>query len=240
MDLASLNWKLMKEIAADKTRRIGDRMISGIPAVGFEFDIPDLLYINPDRQAHGRLWAGSDDGVPLLVEVECLSLQGQITRMEFSDIRWNIPLEESLFDLVVPEGWSLSRTRTESAEYTNTGFASGVTLQIGPDDREPLVATGDVAGVVWGEEITYPDSGIPREVRIAIELMPQAMQRLREYTNSYPDGLIVVDFNGQIKVASNLYSAGPAQLSFDLSLLDLSLAELEARYFTTAIERKEP
>jgi hypothetical protein len=239
MDLASFNWNLMKEITADKTRRIGDRVINGIPAVGFEFEMPDLLYINPDRQAHGRLWTSSDDGVPLLVEVEYLSPRGQIMRMEFSDIRWNVPLEENLFDLVVPEGWSLSRTRTESAEYTNTGFAPGVTLQIGPDGREPLAATEDVAAVVRGEQITHPDSGIPRLVRITVELKPEAMQRLRDYADTYPDELIVVDFNGQIKVVPNLYSADPAQLSFDLSLLDLSLAELEAGYFTTTIERNE-
>jgi hypothetical protein len=49
MDLASFNWKLMEEIAADKTRRIGNRVINGVPAVGFEFEMPDLVYINPDR-----------------------------------------------------------------------------------------------------------------------------------------------------------------------------------------------
>jgi hypothetical protein len=94
-----------------------------------------------------------------------------------------------------------------------------------------------MVGVVWGQEITHPDSGIPREVRIAIELIPEAMQRLRGYTDTYPDKIIVVDFNGQIEVAANLDAAGPTQLSLDLSLLDLSLAELEERYFTTSIER---
>jgi hypothetical protein len=63
------------------------------------------------------------------------------------------------------------------------------------------------------------------------------MQRLRDYADTHPDEPIVVDFNRQIKVVPNLYVAGPAQLSFDLSLLDLSLAELEAGYFTTTIER---
>jgi len=37
-------------------------------------------------------------------------------------------------------------------------------------------------------------------------------------------------------VVPNLYAADPTQLSFDLSLLDLPLAELEKRYFTTTIE----
>ena len=158
-------------------------------------------------------------------------------RTEYSDIRWNVPLDESLFDLAVPEGWSLSRIRTESAEYANAGLAPGITLQIGPDGRAPLTETEDVARVVRGEQTTHPDSDIPPDVRITIELKPEAMQRLRDYARANPKELIIVDFNRQIKVVANLNEAGPSQLSFDLSLLDLPLAELEKRYFTTTIER---
>jgi hypothetical protein len=158
-------------------------------------------------------------------------------RAEYSDIRWNVPLDESLFDLAVPEGWSLNRTRTESAEYANAGLAPGVTLQIGPDGRAPLTETEDVARVVRGEQFTHPDSEIPRMVRITVELKPEAIQRLRSYARANPDELIVVDFNRQIKVVATLKEAGPSQLSFDLTLLDLPLAQLEAIYFTTTIER---
>ncbi len=237
LDLASFNWELMKEITADKTRRVGDRVINGIPAVGFEFEIPNQGYVNPERQVRAQLWASADDGTPLLIEVESRDPLGQNMRTEYSDFRWNVPLDEGLFDLTVPEGWSLSRTRTESAEYTDAGLAPGVTLQIGPEGREPLTETEDVVRVVWGQEITHPDSDIPIDVRITIELKPEAIQRLREYARANPDELIIVDFDGQIKVVPNLYGAGPTQLSFDLSLLDLPLAHLEAIYFTTTVER---
>lgn len=238
--LVSINWKMMKEITADKTRRIGNRIINGVPAVGFEFEIPDEVYVNPDRQVRAQLWAGADDSVPLHIEVEYQTPEGQNVRTEITDIQWNAPLEERVFDITVPEDWSLSRTHTELAEYADTGLAPGVTLQIGPDGQKPMAATGDVAGVVGGEQISHPDSGISREVSITIELKPEAMQRLRDYTDAYPEELIVVDFNGHIKVAANLYWAGLSQLSFNLSLLNLSLAELEAKYFTAAIEREEP
>ena len=237
MDLASFNWELMKKTAADKTRRMGDRVINGIPAVGFEFEIPDRVYVNPDRQVHAQLWASADSGTPLLIEVESRDPQGQNMRTEYSDFRWNVPLDESLFDLAVPKNWGLSRTLAETAEYADAGLAPGVTLQIGPDGRIPLTETENVAGVVRGEQITHPDSGIPRDVRLTIELKPEAIQRLRDYARANPDELIVVDFNGRIKVVPNLYGSGPSQLSFDLSMLDLSLAELEERYFTTTIER---
>ena len=105
MDLASFNWELMKETTADKTRRIGDRVMNGIPAVGFEFEIPGQPYVNPDMQLRARLWASGDDGTPLLIEVEHRDPLGQNIRKEYSDFRWNVPLDESLFDLAVPEGW---------------------------------------------------------------------------------------------------------------------------------------
>jgi outer membrane lipoprotein-sorting protein len=237
MEFASFNWEMMKNITADKTRRIGDRVINDIPAVGFEFEFPDQGYVNPDRQVRAQLWASGYDGTPLLIEVEYRDPLGQNMRTEYSDFRWNVPLDESLFDLAVPEGWSFKRSRTESAEYANAGLAPGVILQIGPDGWEPLTETEDVTGVVRGEQITHPDSDIPSDVRITIELKPEAIQRLRDYARAHPDELMVVNFNGQIKVVPNLYGAGPSQLSFDLSLLDLSLAQLEARYFTTTIER---
>ena len=237
MDLASFNWQLMKEITADKTRRIGDRVINDSQAVGFEFEIPNQVYVDPDRQVRTQLWASGDDGTPLLVEVEYRDPIGQNMRTEYSDFQWNVPLDEGLFDLAVPQGWSVSRIRTETVEYANAGLAPGVTLQIGPEAQEPLIETEDVVRVVWGQQITHPDSGIPLDVRLTIELKPEAIQRLRDYARANPDELIVVDFNGQIKVVPNLYGAGPSQLSFDLSMLDLSLAELEERYFTTTIER---
>lgn len=237
LDLASFNWELMKETTADKTRRIGDRVINDIPAVGFEFEIPDRVYVNPDRQVRAQLWASADDGMPMLLVVDHRDPQGQNIRTEYSDFRWNVPLDDGLFDLAVPNGWGLSRTRAESAEYADAGLAPGVTLQIGPDGRDPLTETEDVVRVVRGEQLTHPDSDIPRDVRLTIELKPEAIQQLREYARANPKELIVVDFNGQIKVVPNLYGAGPAQLSFNLSLLDLPLAELEERYFTTTIER---
>jgi hypothetical protein len=238
VDLASFNWELMKKITADETRRIGDRVINGIPTVGFEFEIPDWwAYGNRDRKARAQLWASGDDGTPLLLEVEYRNPQGQNMRAECSYFRWNVPLDESLFDLAAPEGWSLSQTRFESTEYANAGLAPGITLQIGPDGQAPLTETEDVARVVRGEQWTHPDSDLPPDVRITIELKPEAIQRLREYARANPKELIILDFNRQINVVANLDEPRPTQLRFNLSLLDLPLAELEKRYFTTTIER---
>lgn len=237
LDFVQFNWELIKKTTADKTRRIEDRIINGVPATGFEFEIPDREYANPLSQIHAQLWASSKDGKPLLIEIEYRDPLGQKMRMEYSDIQWNIALDESLFNPVVPEGWNLSRIRTESAEYADAGLAPGVTLQIGPEGREPLTETEDVVRVVRGDQTTHLDSGIPPDARITIELKPEAIQRLRDYARAHPRELIILDFNRQIRVVPNLYGAGPTQLSFDPSLLNLSLAQLEQKYFTTTIKR---
>ncbi len=238
VDLAAVNWKLFNQIAADKTRRIGERIINGMAAVGFEFDVPARWNIGNAGKVQAQLWAGRDDGNVLFIELKYRNAEGQNVKAEYLDIQWNTPLETDLFDFVVPEGWKVSRTETESAEYANTGFVPGFILQIGPEGREPLLGTGDVAGVVRGEQITQPDTDIPRGVRITIQLRPEAVQRLRDYADANPSTLIVADFNRQIKAVPSPIGTDSSLLSFDLSLLNLSLAELEQKYFTTTIERK--
>jgi outer membrane lipoprotein-sorting protein len=240
--LASENWKMMKQITEDKTMRIGDRVINGMPIVGFGFEAPAREIVDSSDaagQASVQIWVRPDDGMPLLGELEYQNVQGQNVRIEFSDIQWNVPLEESLFGLVVPADWNLSWTRIKLAEYANTGFSPGVTLQMSPYGQEPLADTRDVVKVVWADQTSSPDLDLP-SVQITIELEPGAAHRLHDYVDAHPDKIIVVNFNGQINVAAKLSAANPTQLTFDLTLLRLSLAELEARYLTTTIERNKP
>jgi len=243
INLASENWKLMERITADQTKRIGNRSFKGLPAVGFEFEAPAREIVGysgePTGQAHGQLWVGRDDGVPLFAELKFRNTIGQNVRIETSDIKWNVPLEEGLFNISVPTGWNLNRTRIESAEYEDTRLVSGIIMQIGPDGREPLVTADDVAGVVGAEQTTDYDSNVPG-MMITIELKPESAKRLYDYGEEHPDQIMVVNFNGQIKVATKMDVTHTTRLSFDISLLGLSLAELETRYFTTSIERNKP
>lgn len=236
--------KFIEKTTADKTNRIGDRVIDDIPVVGFSFEVSagdigaSTNYVV--GKVRGEIWVRRDNGLPILAETEFQNAQGENIREEAYDMQWDVPLDESLFDLNVPEGWSLSQTLFESAEYADTGLAPGVTLQIGSGGQEPMVAAGDVTWIVKAEQATSPDSKIPVIMRITIDLKPEAAQHLRDYADAHPDKIIVVNFNGQINVAANLDAANPTQLSFDLSLLRLSLTELEERYFTTTIERNKP
>jgi hypothetical protein len=161
--------------------------------------------------------------------------------MELSDIKWNVQLEEGLFDLSVPAGWSLIKYRNdESAEYTGYGFKPRITLQIGPEGQKSLAATGDVTRLVKTERTANPDYDPGCTGLITIELTPAAAKRLHDYANAHPDKHIIVNFNGEIKAAAKLDAEHPTQLSFDITQLRLSMFKLEGKYTTAAFEKNEP
>ena len=234
VDLASENWKIMKKLTEDNTRFIGDRVINGTPAVGFSFEGParDIIR-SPDvtGQAHGKIFVRPEDGSPIYVEAESQTKFGQTVRLVASDIQWNVPLEDSLFYLSVPDGWQLKRTWIETAEYTDAKLAPDISLEVGLDGREPSVKAEDVAGVVKAEQTTYPKSDTPGYMKVTIQLKKEAFQSLRRQAKANPQKIIVVNFNGESKSVTRLDENSPGQLVFDLSWLSISLNDLENRYF---------
>lgn len=250
-------WDQIKRITVGKPKIFCKRVINGKPAVVFGFEVP-VPYETSARQesikARGKIWVGLDDGVPLLIEVE-YKVGKEKGRIEWSDIQWNVPLEESLFEFTVPAGWGLSRKRDHSIEYTGFGFglthksveysgfgfSPSVTMEICPEGQEPLATAGDVSGLVKTERTTYPfPKNTSRIGLITIELKPEATKRLREYAETHPDKIIVVNFNGQIRVAAKLDAAHPTQLSFDITLIRITTINLEKNYITPDIERNKP
>ncbi len=235
IDLASENWNILKRLTEDNTRFIGDRVINGSPAAGFSFEGPARDIIRSPGvtgQAHGKIFVRPEDGVPIYVEAEAQTKYGQTTRLEANDIQWNVPLEESLFYFSVPDSWQLKRTWIETAEYTDAKPASGISLDVGLDGKEPLVKAEDIAGVVKVEQITYLKSDIPGYMNVTIRLKKEASRRLHRQAKANPRKVIVVNFNGESKSVTRLDENSPEQLVFDLSWLNISLNDLENRYFT--------
>lgn len=236
-------WDQMRKITADKTKRIGSQVINGRPAVGFSFEVPARKLRLGDwapEKIPGKIWVGRDDGVPMLIELEYETGQGDNkVRYVTSDIQWNVPIEESLFDLTAPAGWGISRHLENSIEYTAISLSPSVTLKIGPEGQPSLVTAEDVAGIVKTERTTNPDDDLGCTGVITIELTPAAAKRLRDYADAHPDKPIVVNFNGQIKVAAKLDAAHPTQLSFDISQIGLSMFKLEEKYTTAAIKKNK-
>lgn len=235
VDVASEIWQIMKKLTEDNTRFIGDRVINGTPAVGFSFEGTAREIIrSPDvtGKAHGEIFVRPENGVPIYVEAESQTRFGQTTRLEARDIQWNVPLEESLFYLSVPAGWQLKRTWIEIAEYTGAKLAPGISMRVGLDGKEPLVDAADVAEVVRVEQTTFLKSDTPGYMNVTIQPKKEAYQRLYSQAKANPKMIIVVDFNGQSKSVTRLDENSPGQLVFDLNWLNISLSELENRYFT--------
>jgi outer membrane lipoprotein-sorting protein len=230
-------WNKMKKVAAGETKRIGDREINGRPAEGFSFEIPAKdLGLGDDYEPAkipGKIWVNKDNGEPLLTELEFPGQGHNVFRYVTSDIQWNVPIDEKLFDLTAPVGWRVSKHLDNSIEYTGIGLSPGVTLEIGPDGQKSLAAAGDVAGLVKTERTTNPDVDPGCTGLITIELTPAAAKRLRDYTEAHPDKRIVVNFNGEIKSAAKLDAAHPTQVSFDITQLRLSMFKVEEKYATT-------
>jgi hypothetical protein len=238
LNFAREQWDRMKEITEDKTQPVGGRFINGRAAVGFGFSFP----IDQEKwgelvpaEIPGKIWVGRDDGIPLLIELEYeTGLGDNVRRWVITDIEWNVPIDEGLFDLTVPAGWGLSRHLENSIEYENIGLAPHVTLEIGPKDQDPIAGAVDVAGLVRTERTTRPDHAPDCTGLITIELSPGAANRLHHHAEAHPDMPIVVHFNGQLTAAARLDSAQPTLLSFDITRLGLQMFMVEEKYTTIA------
>jgi hypothetical protein len=229
----------------DKTRILGDRVINGIPAVGFNLDgLPAETIYFPENPAvmeltvtFGEMWVNRKDGTPVQVEIEVQVNDAVMVRHEYTDFQWNIPLDESLFNLDVPEGWHLNKRQIIYNNYIGKKLAPGVTLNSYTSGHESMITAEDVVGIVQGTQISHIDSPTPYETIITIELNQEAAQRLRDYADTHAEYFIRVKIDDQLNAALALKTNHPNRLVFDLMGLYLPLSEIEDRYFITSSER---
>jgi outer membrane lipoprotein-sorting protein len=239
-------WDKMKIVTEDKTKRIGSQLINGKLTVGFSFEIPAKeLGLGEWSPAiiPGKIWVDCNDGTPMLSELEYKTGHGDHTvHFVYSDIQWNVPIDDKLFDLTPPTDWHISNHLNDSIEYTNVSIKPNVTLVIGPEGQEPLSTTMDVIRLVKTERSTDPNVDLGCTGLITIELTPAASKRVHDYAEAHPDIPIFVNFNGQIKAAAKLDMAHPTHLSFDISPLRLSMFKVEEKYANTiaAVELDKP
>ena len=253
INTVSKTWEKMKEITEDKTRIVGEGEINGIPAVGFSLDglpaatisypspyNPALMELTELTVTFGELWVNRKDGTPMLAEVEFKidfnSTDEQKFRIEYTDIQWSIPLEESLFNLDAPEGWHLNKKQIETIDYKGKKLAPGITLNAYAPGQEWMITAEDVVGIIQIIQTSYPDSDLPNTIKMTIELSHEAAKQLHDYADTHYGTLIGVNFNDQLNTALELDTNHPNRLSFYLSRLSLSPSEIEERYFTASTE----
>ena len=232
VELAAESWRRLEAITSDVAKAIGTRSFNGRPADGFEAPLDALLPDPASSLANGfvRVWAERSTATPIRIELGFTDEWGAEIRTTLSDISWNVDLNEDLFRMEVPEGWTVERVEREVVELEAVRLAPGVALRVGPEDGQPLATEDDVVGVRGGESTTMPTSGEPRQVRLTFELAPAAMQRLRSFSADHPTRLLVATFDHRTRIVPVLAPAASNRMTLDLSRLDLSLEEIEHQF----------
>ncbi|MBN1905249.1 MAG: hypothetical protein JW927_09150 [Deltaproteobacteria bacterium] len=243
LNTTAKTWEIFKKISEDKTKRIGDRIINGIPAIGFSIEeLPPKKLNFPDNSTEiiltilsGELWVTSSNGTPIEAEInQKIMINNNEGKMiiKYTDIQWDVPLADDLFNPEVPEGWQLSRTQIKTIDYKENKLAPGITLRIYTIDHNWEIIDEDVATIIQAVETTYPNSNKLRDVKVTIELNKEAAQYLYENVNATREGFLTGDFNNELSIVVKHNKDNPNRLTFDLSGLYLSLSNIEKRYFT--------
>lgn len=227
---------LIKKITEDETKIIGPREINGVSAVGFSFVLDPHGEGAPGSSTtvSGKLWVNSDDNTPMIVEIDEL-YNGIRSHAECTDIRINKPLKDHLFEFTIPENYKIKRTIVKTTRYRGNRLKSGVTLEIFSNNNELLITTDDINRLFEVRETTYPDSDAAGMMLVTLELKEEGTQLLQDYTKNHPKGILIVNFNSQLKAVASSAKNNPERLTFDLSRLDLSLSEIEEKYFTKTL-----
>lgn len=93
---------------ADKVEKLGQRTIDGHETVGFRICQGAFDF---------KIWADPDTGLPVRVELTGIQIKPKV-RVLMNDFRINLKLDESLFSLDVPEGYTVHRVSMDASEPT--------------------------------------------------------------------------------------------------------------------------
>ncbi len=122
LDLVAEVWARLRDTAQSTTRRLGERRIDGLRAVGFEVPAEALFGRTAAGAPHPtlQLWAARGTGVPV-----ALVLQTRTERTTVAQMRWNESLSDGLFDTAGPSGWTVEKVEVPATELTaETRFVS--------------------------------------------------------------------------------------------------------------------
>jgi hypothetical protein len=96
--------KLFRELSEGSAQFLGREMIDGRETLKYHGQMP----AGPNSNAYYWLWIAADDHLPVKMVTsggtDDLNTSGFIQTA--TDFRWNVPLDESLFSLEVPEGYT--------------------------------------------------------------------------------------------------------------------------------------
>jgi outer membrane lipoprotein-sorting protein len=93
---------------AEDVEQLGRRTVDGRETVGFRYRV---------REVEMTIWADPGTGLPVRVEATTPLMKPK-SHVVWSDFRFNVELDESLFSLEVPEGYTVKQDKIDASEPT--------------------------------------------------------------------------------------------------------------------------
>ncbi len=105
----------LRSLAAGSEERLGKQEIDGQDAVGFEVDMAGWNW---------TIWADAQTGIPIRIEMEGGMFGGATVTM--TDFKLDVDLDESLFSLTQPEGYTLEEMQVDASAPTEKDLIEGL------------------------------------------------------------------------------------------------------------------
>ena len=109
VDVTAL-WTRLAGVAESATRLVGERQFGRARLVGFEAPLDALVgrAAARDRGSLVRVWADPGTAVPARIDVEWRMAERTIRTTIFR-LAWRVELPDSLFEVTIPDGWTVVR-----------------------------------------------------------------------------------------------------------------------------------
>ena len=233
-------WRSIIDITADETRTIGRRYQDGVRLIGFEASLEDVWASGPG-DGTARIWVNERTAMPTLVEMEFCEGDGVLHRYTHSEIEWDVPLSDALFDLPDLEEWEFTDNIVTHLDSSRGVLKSGVGFCVRTQDGATVLTEEDIVAVPGGRMITtLKDDEKTVKMYIDLRLAEEAQDRLEAFTAAHVGEKLSIDFNGEVQQEIVIHRGRKSVGGFDLSALAETLEEFQALYLTGSEPQANP
>lgn len=127
---------MIKQAVRGENEELGDRTIGNLKAKGFRCKMNSCPIFGPNvpdkiSSASMDIWCDESTGLPILIEINPKVPAGISAKMVLTDFTINSRLDDSLFDLKVPNGYAEIKERSG-----NSGNDESVDINQSPESEE--------------------------------------------------------------------------------------------------------
>jgi hypothetical protein len=232
--------KNLGTIVADQTRTIGPQEADGATRIGFEAPLADLLPWAPPGGT-ARIWVDERTATPIRIELAYPDDAGRRTRQTLTQIEWDVPLPDALFDLPDLQGWEFNDAVVTSLDFSHDALRSGLRFRVRTQDGQTVLTEDDVAAVPRGRRITTLTDGQQTvEMLISLRLTQEGQDALETMSAAHVGEKLILDFGGQAQQEMVVLQPLRSLVPMDVSGLAQTLEEFEARYLAAPDAQRDP